>query len=1220
MKRLVSLYEGHLSDKILIEKESVWHDIRFCFRHDRWYCDLPDDLALLNGQRSFILDDGLYKMVKEGCFFTICLVVQKPPSFRAFARSDFLLSDIEKADIVYDKVSNYHIFLKGDRLHADTDLIYCNGKKYRGQRLENHDVIDYLGVRIIVTDTVLLVSDSCKHIGLSPFTIRYLPYTETYKMITKKYHHHPTVPPFAYKVKLKTVTAYQEAPFLVSFGQGVFMSVGMLVIAVVNAYLGYQNGRSMIETALIVALPLMMAFGAILFPFIQRKHRQKINHQKSTDQINMNTEVLNDLRRKIETDIASLKEYYDYYRFDSEKYLRLLDTDDIFQRDRDDDDLLYLTLGIGKIALDLKIDADHDEDKIFFKDIMDSYKEVNGTYILDLKQKRYITFIAEGKKRDTLFMYILLQLTLQTSANDLKIAICADRAFIKEHPELYAVRHLWLFDRRLLFDHELKDLTSDHKLVIMSFYKGDEICKDNISYLYFGNDPLVPKKSDLVIEYHGDELFVKDGDRSEIYRSLVFAYDPRIFYRLCRYRETDEEMVRTLVKLDDIYPLDIDLNKTYEASERGIEITLGIDQNGQLLHYDISQKGIGPHGLIGGATGSGKTELVLALIMSLVLNKNAHDLNIALIDFKGTGLREALSYNGELLPHVDLALSNLDEVAFDRSLAYFRLECKRREEAFQKLAAMTHTSIMDLEDYNRADPLSHGLAKIPHLVIVIDEFAELKASRQDFMQDIISIARIGRSLGIMMILVTQKPAAVVDKEVWANTSYKIALKVNDVADSKELINSDLAYKIRKPGEFYLISDKLSHGQCVYTRSLVDERNHEAVEIIDLEGRVIKAKEFTVKNEERQLSYFIKKIIEYHKEKGIRRTSIYKEALSEESFTTLFRRYGLKPDEGVILLGEDDDFSLMIQRPTTHDLKADPFVIFSYKTSECKEAFYSLVLTSLALHADRCHFIMIADKHIDLNVYDGLVEKVGCDDIDDIRYIFHKIKKGSERRVVIFIDDYMRFIQSEERRMILEKAIFHLNDKKTAIIIATNTKISLPFRLDQVFRKYVLEYENKEELVYAFNKAQAVSERNVYMRHERLIGFKLCRVPKIDINLKRTVDFIDRLPDKIKAENGLLGYDIFYRNKIYTPEGKILFVAYYKEILERFKRVYKASVDHAYHVLHDVPKDIYYDAICWIGPNMTNQYLFIPKVKRDLKAEEAYIEIGKEVHIIRYVDA
>ena len=92
---------------------------------------------------------------------------------------------------------------------------------------------------------------------------------------------------------------------------------------------------------------------------------------------------------------------------------------------------------------------------------------------------------------------------------------------------------------------------------------------------------------------------------------------------------------------------------------------------------------------------------------------------------------------------------------------------------------------------------------LPHLVIVVDEFAELKAEQPEFMKELISAARIGRSLGIHLILATQKPAGQVNEQIWSNSKFKLCLKVQNQEDSKEVLKSPLAAEIREPGRAYL---------------------------------------------------------------------------------------------------------------------------------------------------------------------------------------------------------------------------------------------------------------------------------------------------------------------------------------------------------------------------------------------------------------------------------
>jgi S-DNA-T family DNA segregation ATPase FtsK/SpoIIIE len=93
---------------------------------------------------------------------------------------------------------------------------------------------------------------------------------------------------------------------------------------------------------------------------------------------------------------------------------------------------------------------------------------------------------------------------------------------------------------------------------------------------------------------------------------------------------------------------------------------------------------------------------------------------------------------------------------------------------------------------------------LPHLFIVADEFAELKQQEPEFMEELISAARIGRSLGVHLILATQRPTGVVNDQIWANSKFKVCLKVSDAGDSKEMIHRPDAAEIKNAGRYYLL--------------------------------------------------------------------------------------------------------------------------------------------------------------------------------------------------------------------------------------------------------------------------------------------------------------------------------------------------------------------------------------------------------------------------------
>lgn len=180
----------------------------------------------------------------------------------------------------------------------------------------------------------------------------------------------------------------------------------------------------------------------------------------------------------------------------------------------------------------------------------------------------------------------------------------------------------------------------------------------------------------------------------------------------------------------------------------------------------------GPHALVAGTTGSGKSELLRTLVLSLAYACPPDQLNFVLVDFKGGGAFDAV----DQLPHVAGLITDLDESLVARAIGSMRAELHRREQLFRKLG---------VSDFERACQLtSESLAR---LVIVIDEFAVLAADYGELMSSLVDLAARGRSLGIHLVLATQRPTGVVDQKIRANTNLRIALRVQDKMDSQDVI-------------------------------------------------------------------------------------------------------------------------------------------------------------------------------------------------------------------------------------------------------------------------------------------------------------------------------------------------------------------------------------------------------------------------------------------------
>ena len=244
-------------------------------------------------------------------------------------------------------------------------------------------------------------------------------------------------------------------------------------------------------------------------------------------------------------------------------------------------------------------------------------------------------------------------------------------------------------------------------------------------------------------------------------------------------------------------------------STLSLKAPVGIDNNGMIISLDAHENFHGPHGLIAGSTGSGKSEFIITYILSLAINYHPNDVNFLLIDYKGGGLAGAFQKQNIKLPHLVGTITNIDKHGLERSLTSIQSELRRREIIFNEARNITNESTIDIYKYQKL--YHNGIVKEPvsHLFIICDEFAELKQQQPEFMDELVSVSRIGRSLGVHLILATQKPNGVVDDQIRSNSKFRICLKVQDPSDSQDVILKPDAAFLKNPGQFYL---KVGHNE------------------------------------------------------------------------------------------------------------------------------------------------------------------------------------------------------------------------------------------------------------------------------------------------------------------------------------------------------------------------------------------------------------------------
>jgi DNA segregation ATPase FtsK/SpoIIIE, S-DNA-T family len=211
----------------------------------------------------------------------------------------------------------------------------------------------------------------------------------------------------------------------------------------------------------------------------------------------------------------------------------------------------------------------------------------------------------------------------------------------------------------------------------------------------------------------------------------------------------------------------------------------------------------GPHALVGGTTGAGKSELLRSMVAGLAASVDPDHLTFVLVDFKGGSAFDECAK----LPHTVGMVTDLDEHLAERALRCLEAELKHRERTLRDVGAI------DLPDY-----LRKGLPEpMPRLLVIIDEFATLQAELPPFIDALVGVAQRGRSLGVHMLLATQRPQGAINDNIRANTNMRIALRMQDTNDSKDVIDVPDAAAIPRtaPGRAYV---RLGPGEVVAIQS------------------------------------------------------------------------------------------------------------------------------------------------------------------------------------------------------------------------------------------------------------------------------------------------------------------------------------------------------------------------------------------------------------------
>lgn len=684
-------------------------------------------------------------------------------------------------------------------------------------------VIALYNNQLIISETTLI------HVNLKPtqpllldnqkLTFPHATYIH-HPLLVKEFESHTITIPHIFQQK-----PYVSIPILVTMGPMLIMGLATLASGGLLAYQRYMKGQDFMESLPSLLLPIVLILSTLIFQplnrFFEKRRTTKENEQKN---------------RLFEQQMSQLFEqgksiYSKYGIYLSTKYpltSTLMDSisaqkTHIYSNNTEE---LSINMGQGLVTVPIKFEGiqQYLEDNQIYQRLITYQESISLIFAhipLSLKANHYYLLVDSNRQ---LYKHILIQLMSRYSHTQLKFIFIVDPSFLSTHQELfvcpYCYSNQWLVVNNIS-DIEPIHLESIDKAIIFTTKLMVEGVND-YPIIYLENAQL---NMDTIIRLNDDTHGVIESiDRQlqfeielleevDLYQYCISNYNylnnQRITYNLFSancYSELNENLLKQRYVENEYNPY---LDTSFAISESG------------LISLDISEKGEGPHGVVSGATGFGKSELILSLVLGLVLNHSPSKLNLLVVDFKGSALASSL----KKLPHFVGSIDNLTLLDLKRFIGALKHQLTSRQHDFLSLSQRIDKPINDLDQYRQL-ALNYDFPMYAHLLVIIDEFAEVKKQVPEFVDEVISIARIGRSLGIHLLLSTQKASGMLNDQIWSNIGYKICLKVNDTSESLEMIGSSKATTLRNVGQFYIKNvTSLRLGQCLYAKAYYDH-NHE----------------------------------------------------------------------------------------------------------------------------------------------------------------------------------------------------------------------------------------------------------------------------------------------------------------------------------------------------------------------------------------------------------
>lgn len=773
----------------------------------------------------------------------------------------------------------------------------------------------------------------------------------------------------------------------------------------------------------------------------------------------------------------------------------------LWQRRIEDDDFLDVNLGYGNypMKIDIKYPEDHfsmveDNLKDMVLKLGQEPKLLSNVPVILSLRDTFISGIIGGPEINEYTRRLLIQILALHSYDDLKIIFLTDEEKEYQWKSFRQVPHCFSDDKSLRFfatnNDEYKEVC--YYLDKIFDYRKDKIGSSDTKREDFKQTFLIVTDSfkkvrnfDIIKEilenknYYGFSIVILDNkltnlpdqcsnfinltkehgelrNNQNINECIQFSIDfmTNIDYDECAkslanipIELTGDDENQIVNKLGFLEMYDVGKIEQLNSLTRwqknnpilNLQVPVGIGKSGEKITIDLHEKYHGPHGLIAGMTGSGKSEFIITYILSMAINYHPYEVQFILIDYKGGGLAGAFENSniGLKLPHLVGTITNLDVNEIKRSLASIESELKRRQSLFNKAREISGESTIDIYKYQKMYREGTIDEPISHLFIISDEFAELKNQQPEFMEQLISTARIGRSLGVHLILATQKPSGVVDPQIWSNTRFRVCMRVQDKSDSNEVIKCPDAAYLKQTGRFYFqvgFNEVFLLGQAAYAggkyipSEKVAKTLDTTINFIDNIGYTIKKVDTKVKTETvvadvgEELINVVKYLDNIAKEQNIKCKPLWLEKIPEDiRVENLAVKYNYMKEDYVInpIIGEYDIPSRQEQNLLTLPLTKEGNSLIYGSSGSGKENFITTLIYSSSLYytPEEINYYIIdfgSESLKMFNDYPIVGDILNSSDDEKIKNLYKMLNATIEERKILFSDyngDYYTYCKN-----------------------------------------------------------------------------------------------------------------------------------------------------------------------------------------------------------------